>query len=116
MLVLEGRTEDGILPVGADSENRRVGIDFIRIGDFAYGNEIVVELRILAEVHHIQTPCLLRDGEHSVVIDLRISGLTALCGDEHDTVRTLCTVNRCCGGILEDFHAYNVGRVEGGER
>ena len=41
MLVLEGRTEDGILPVGADSENRRVGLDFIRIGDFAYGNEII---------------------------------------------------------------------------
>ena len=37
-------------------------------------------------------------------------------GDEDYAVRSLRTVNRCSRGILEDFHADDIGRVDGGKR
>ena len=112
VLVLQSRTEDGVLPVGTCSEKRWVGIVRVAVTDFANAYKVVVILGILAQVHHLKSLGLARKREHTVVVDLCIAGLTPLGCNQHDTVCTLGTVNRRCGGILEDFHADDIGRVD----
>ena len=54
------------------------------------------------------------DTETGVELDLRITALTFLGGDDHDTVRTAVTINGGCGSVLQDGHGLDVLRVDVG--
>ena len=114
MLVLERGAEHFVLPVGTDAEQRRIGIVCIGVR-FAEFHEVVVELRPLAQVEHVDPDILLAHGHHSVIGDLRLAGLAVLGGDQDDAIGALGAVDGRRGCILEDFHADDIGRVEGGE-
>ena len=116
VLMLICGTEDGVLPVGSDAEDGRVGIDLARIGHLPDCREVVVVLRELAQVHHVETSGLPRDCEHSVVGDLGVPGLAPLGGDQDYSVRALCSIDGSGGGVLENLHAHDVGRIDGGKR
>ena len=115
VLVLEGRTEDGVLPVGTLSENGRITV--VRVfADHADRMEVVVVFGELAQVQQVDAAGLALEGDHAVIGEFRIAALAALGGDEDDTVRTLGAVDRRRRSILEDFHAHDIGRVDGGQR
>ena len=115
MLVLERRTEDGVLPVGTLTQDRGIGI--IVVGAYhAHGGQFVVILGELAQVQQADALGLALDGEHAVVGEFGAAGFTALGGDEHNAVSTLGTVNGGGRGILQDFHAHDVRGVDGGQR
>ena len=115
VLVLEGGAEHLVLPVGTLAQDGGIGVKGIG-GNFAQFYHIVIILSEFAEVHHIDAAGLAGHGEHTVIGELGIAGLTVLGGDEHNTVSTLGTVNGGGRSILEDFHAHDIGRVDGGQR
>ena len=92
MLVLKGGLEDGVLPVGAQAEQR--GVAVLCVGrTFALVHQVVVVLCKLAQVHHIEAFGLAVPCHHAVVTELGVARLSALGGDEHHAVGTLCTVD-----------------------
>ena len=115
VLMLEGCTEDGILPVGTLAEDGRIAV-FLVLADHADRLEVVVVLGEFAQVQQVDATGLALQGDHAVVGEFRIAAPTALGGDEDDTVRTLGTVDSRRGSILEDFHADDIGRVDRGQR
>lgn len=115
MLVLKGCAEYLVLPIGSLSENGRIRVIGI-CRQFTERHHIVVIFSIFTKVHHIDPAGLAVDGEHSVIGELRLAGLSSLGRDEYDTVRALGSVDRRGGGILKDFHTYDVGRVDRGQR
>ena len=115
VLVLEGRAEHLVLPVGTLSKDGRIGIPAVVL-DQAHVHHVIVILGKLAEVHHVDAAHLAGNGEHAVVGELRLTRLAVLGGDEDDAVRSLGAVDGRRGGILEDFHGHDVGRVDGRER
>ncbi len=115
MLVLDGGAEYLVLPVGTLAQDGRICIKGIGL-HLTESNHIVVVLGELAQVHHIDAAVLAGHGHHTVIGELGVSGLTVLGGNEDDTVGTLGTIDSGSRGILEDFHAHNIGRVNGGQR
>ena len=59
MLMLESSLEDCVLPVCTYTEDRRIRINKIRVSDLTDSCHLIVELGILAKVHHVKTFCLL---------------------------------------------------------
>lgn len=116
--VLEGGLEDGVLPVRALPQQRRVGIVLVGRGgiDLSRGHEVVVVVGELPQVHDVQAACLPAPGHHAVVGELRLAGLSPAGGDEDDAVRTLCAVDGGGGGVLQDFHRNDVAGVDGRQR
>ena len=112
MLVLQGRLEDGVLPVGTLAEDGGVAVGLVGLGDFALVHHVVIVFSELAQVHDVETFHLAVDGERAVVGELGLACLTALRGDEHNTIGTLCTVDGGGRGVLQDFHRHDVGRVQ----
>ena len=112
MLVLQCSLEDGVLPVGAQAEQR--GVAVLCVGrTFALGHKVVVVLCKLAQVHHVEAFGLAVPCHHTVVAELGVARLSALGGDEHHAVGTLCTVDGGGRGVFQDLHADDVGRVDG---
>ena len=54
------------------------------------------------------------DTETGVELDLRITGLTLLGGDDHNTVRAAVTIDGGGGSVLQDRHGFDVLRVDVG--
>ena len=115
VLVLERGAEHLVLPVGTDTEDGRIGIIGIVAG-LADLHEVIVEFRPLAEVEHVDAHVLLAHRRHAVIGDLGLAGLTVLGGDQDHTVRALGAIDGRSGSVLEDFHADDIGRVEGSQR
>ena len=115
VLVLESGAEDLVLPVGSLSEDGRIGVVGVCL-DLADSGHIVVIFSEFPQVHHVDPAGLAAHGEHSVIGELRLAGLTVLGGDEDDTVGALRSVDRCRRGVLQDLHRDDVGRVDGGQR
>ena len=114
MAVLESGLENGVLPVRSLTQDAGVGEGGIGFG-LTLVDEVVVECCKSAEVEHVETLGLTVDGEHAVVAEFGITRPAVLGGDEDHTVGTLGTVDGCSRSILEDFHAQNVGGVDGRE-
>ena len=112
MLVLQRRAEDGILPVGTLTQNRRITIDLVGLGNLTLLGHVIIELGKLAQVQHIETLVLTVHGERAVVGELSLTGLTALGGDQHNTVGTLGTIDGRSRSILQHLHRHDILRVE----
>jgi len=108
--------EDGILPIGSHAKYRRVAVSLVGFGNLALRCQVVVIIGKLAQVHDVETIDLPRGGHRTVVGELGLAAVTFLRGDEHHAVGTLRTVDGRGRGILEHFHAHNVGGVEQRER
>ena len=67
MLLLVSGTENLVLPVGTLAEQRRSGVVFTAIVDFAFFDHRVVESGIFTEVHDVEPLGLPGGGYHAVV-------------------------------------------------
>ena len=115
MLMLQCGAEHFVLPVSTLAQDGRVGIE--GVGRYlTERHHVIIILRVFAKVHHVDAAVLARYCEHAVVREFGFASLTMLGGDEHDAVGALCTVDGGCGCILEDFHADDVGGVDGRQR
>ena len=118
MRVLQRCLEHGVLPVRTLAQNG--GIRVVGVGlagnNPSVVDEVLIILGILAQIHHVEALHLTVDGQHAVVAELGVAGLTALGGDEHHTVGTLGTIDGGGGGVLQDFHRNDIRGVQRRQR
>ena len=119
----EGLAEHHLIPVGAGVHDgvavRAIGFDCLR-------SEVVdILFHIVVPLEHVVVACEVvcatlfdvghrhlhtGDGAHR---NLRLAGITALCGDDDDAVSTTHTEHGGGGGVLEDGQALDFIRVDG---
>ena len=115
VLLAPAGLESGIIPVVADQEpaagiNRSIGYELVIIDvadvflvvDVLLGIE---DLGLLAKGLHREA-AVVRDVGRAVV------GGSRLGGDEYDTVTCLGSVDGCRGGVLQDLHRLDHGRIQ----
>ena len=72
-----------------------------------------LQLDELVSIHHRNLASHVRHGNTSVIRKLRLSYLTLLGGDNHDTVRASRTIDSGSGSIFQDVKTFDIGRVDG---
>ena len=107
------RSVQDIGPVGIRDTVPFAGVNQILDGrDVA---ELHLPVDVLLGVHHLGVVAQLSEGELIVIEDGAVLVLvlaTVLGGDENDTVTGLRTVDGGGGGVLQDLHGLDHGRIE----
>ena len=74
----------------------------------------VLELNEFVSVHHFHLLWYSLPAIAAVVSNLSLTGLSALCSDDDNTVGTTCTVDSRCRSILKNVERLDVVRVDAG--
>ena len=113
VVVGDARSVQDIRPVGVRGTVPLAGGDQIVDGrDVA---ELHLPVNVLLGVHHLGMVAQPGQGEFIIIKDVAVPVLvlaTVLGGDEHDTVTGLRTVDGGGGGILQNLHGFDHGRIE----
>ena len=119
MLLHEGGAEDGVLPVGALAQYRRVLIFGGGVHQVELLGHVDAILRELAQIHQVERGALVLPAYGARVFKVGLALLAALGGDEHHAVGRARTVDGRGRSVLENLHRFDVvGRQigEGRER
>ena len=113
MVVGDARSVQDVRPVGVRDTVPLAGVD--QIVDGCDVTELHLPVDVLLGVHHLGVVAQLSEGELIVIEDgavlVRVLA-TVLGGDENDTVTGLRTVDGGGGGVLQDLHGLDHGRIE----
>ena len=48
----------------------------------------------------------------TIVTNSRLASISTFCCDKNNTVSSICSINGCCRSIFQDFHRFNVIRID----
>ena len=113
--MLDGRLEDGILPVGTLTQNSWVRVSLVSLA--LYNPTIVYKVLIIfsifAKVHHVEALHLAVYCQHTIVGELCFASLTAFGGNEYHTIGTLGTIDSGGRCIFQNLHGHDIRGVQG---
>src|SRR5690606_8851469 len=115
MLLHRGIPENRFLPICSLTKQRRIKELHAIVSGISFPGNIVAKSRELPQVHHIQSDGLVLYGSYPFVAKLRFACSSTICRYQHHPIRTLCSINRRCRGVLQHFYRNNICAIEGGQ-
>src|SRR5690554_60615 len=112
MLLHGGKLKNSLLPVGSNTQERRI----LKLSTLISCTEVhrhrIAVLSKLAQIHHFQAGGLTLHTVHPVVGKFGFTAAAFFGGNQYHAIGALRTINCGCRGILKNFHRLDVGRVQ----